>query len=136
MPSCRLTSDCSGAPLCLFAKKQAATMGMCIANDAMCIHRYDDIIVALQIIHKVFFQKARHNPIATKYYPAQMRSMRKSIRRNKARAFDYDLIQEEGIFERVTIDQHQPFFPSRDCITRKHFSGRELYKLIVNTIPV
>ena len=81
-------------------------MGMCIANDAMCIHRYDDIIIALQIIHKVFFQKARHNPIATKYYLAQMRSMRKSIRRNKARAFDYDLIQEEGIFERVTIDQH------------------------------
>lgn len=111
-------------------------MGMCIANDAMCIHRYDDIIIALQIIHKVFFQKARHNPIATKYYLAQMRSMRKSIRRNKARAFDYDLIQEEGIFERVTIDQHQPFFPSRDCITRKHFSGRELYKLVVNTIPV
>ena len=109
-------------------------MGMCIANDAMCIHRYDDIIIALQIIHKVFFQKARHNPIATKYYLAQMRSMRKSIRRNKARAFDYDLIQEEGIFERVTIDQHQPFFPSRDCITRKHFSGRELYKLVVNTI--
>ena len=50
-------------------------MGMCIANDAMCIHGYDDIIIALQIIHEVFFQKARHNPIATKYHPAQIRSM-------------------------------------------------------------